>query len=282
MIGRGKKISKNSSGIQADRDVTVNVGLTFDQVEKLTQLFLKENFPQLRDDAMKIAHENVDKFLKEFEKQLTQKFQEIDASKFSDPDVQSSINDAVLETAKRGDKSNLDLLTDLVFKRVRQDNNDLQSLAAGDAIKIISRLNTGQINYLSIMVLFDHMSLPNCTDIRQYDTTCKILLPILSHVDNLSGWNIQYLESKNCLAHLFIGRDDIYTQLRKKYLNLKPVEGQTLQQQIEQSIFLKLFTAQYEKHRMNFTRLTIIGQLIGAINIAKYSPKSVDFNNFIK
>jgi hypothetical protein len=132
------------------------------------------------------------------------------------------------------------------------------------------------------MVLFDHMSLPNCTDIRQYETTCQLLSPLLSKVDTLTGWNIQYLESQKCLTHLFIGHDDIYNLLKKKYPNLLFTDGQTINQQIAQTRFLKPFIDQYEKHSMNYTRLTIIGQLIGAINIAKYSPKSFDFNNFIK
>lgn len=277
-----KIISNNSSGIQADRDVVVNVGLTFDQVEKLTTFFLKENFPKLREDAMKLAQDNVRNLLNEFEKQLKEKFFTINPNKFSDPDVQNSINDAVIETAKRGSKSNLDLLVDLIFKRVQQTDNDLQSLTASDAIKIISRLNAGQINYLSIMVLFHHMSLKSCDNLKEFDLTCSKLLPIIRNVDELNGWNIQYLESQRCLVHLFIGQDDIIKQLKKKYIGLKDKTEAVLRQEIDSSSYFKDFIALYEKHRMNFTRLTIIGQLIGAINIAKFLPQSIDFNNFIK
>lgn len=277
-----KIISENSSGIQADRDITVNVGLTFEQVEKLTTFFLKENFPKLREDAMKLAQENVQNLLNEFEKQLKEKFSTINPNKFSDPDVQNSINDAVIETAKRGSKSNIDLLVDLIFKRVQQTDNDLQSLTASDAIKIISRLNTGQINFLSIIVLFHHMSLKSCNHLKEFDFTCSKLLPITNNVDELSGWNIQYLESQRCLVHLFIGQDDIINQLKKKNTGLKDKTEIVLRQEIESSFYFKDFIALYEKHRMNFERLTIIGQLIGAINIAKYLPQIYDFNNYIK
>jgi len=277
-----KIISKNSAGIQADRDVVVNVGPTFEQVEKLTKLFLRENFPKLREDAMKHAQKNVQDFLVEFEKQLKEKFFTIDPNKFSDPDIQNSINDAVIETAKRGNKSNLELLVDLIFKRVQNTDNDLQSLTAADAIKIIPRLNTGQINYLSIMFLFSRMDLINCNDLKEYDLTCSKLLPIKNKVGGLTPWNLQYLETQRCLVHLFIGQDNIINQLKKKYSNLKDRSEAELRQQIENSTYLKELIALYEKHHMNYTRLTIIGQLIAAINIAKYLPQSTDFKNFIK
>jgi len=277
-----KTISNNSSGIQANGNVNLNVGLTFDQVEKLTTFFLKENFPKLREDAMKLAHENVQKLLNEFKKQLEEKIFTINLNNFSDPDVQNSINDAVLETAKRGNKANLDILVDLIFKRVQQTNNDLQSLTASEAIKIISRLNTGQINYLSIMVLFHHMSLKSCANLNNFDLTCSKLLPILKNVNKINGWDIQYLESQRCLVHLFIGHENIIKQLKEKYTGLKDKTEAVLQQEIENSTYFKDFIAIYEKHKMNFTRLSIIGQLIGAINIAKYLPQSIDFDNYIK
>jgi len=277
-----KIISKNSTGIQADRDVIVNVGPTYEQVENLTKLFLQENFPKLREDAMKLAHQNVQDFLNEFEKQLKEKFNTINPDKFSDPDVQNSINDAVIETAKRGNKSNLELLVDLIFKRVQNTENDLQSLTASDAIKIIPRLDSGQINYLSIIFLFSHMNLIDCNHLKEYDITCSKLLPIKNNVDRLTPWNIQYLESQGCLVHLIVGHDNIINQLKKKYSSLNDRTETELRLQIEDSSYLKDYIELYEKHRMNFTRLTIIGQLIAAINISNHLPQSVDFENFIK
>lgn len=282
MIKGKKNISDNSSGIQADRDINIKIGLGVEEVKNLTLLYLKENFPKLREDAIKTAEENVKEFINEFEKKYTQKRKEIYFLKFSDPDIQNSINDATLEIAKRGRKSNINLLTDLVFEIIKKDNNDLQSLVAAEAIKIVSQLNVGQINHLSIMVFFEYMSIPNCTNINQYDMSCKHLLPILSKSSTLSGWNLQYLESKKCLIHQFIGRSNIFSSLSNKNKNLILNEGQNIENQIEQTKYFKLFTAQYEKHRMNYQRLTIIGSLIGAINIKRYLPESIDLKNFIK
>ena len=128
MIG-DKQIGNGSVGIQADRDVTVNVGLVVAEVETLTKLFLKENFPKLRQDAMEAVRENVQQFMSKFEAQLGKRFSEVDVAKFRDPDVQFSLNEAVLETAKRGDAANIDLLVTLVLERVAKDGGGTLSRA---------------------------------------------------------------------------------------------------------------------------------------------------------
>ena len=66
MIKWKKNISDNSSGIQADRDINIKIGLGVEEVKNLTLLYLKENFPKLREDAIKTAEENVKEFINEF------------------------------------------------------------------------------------------------------------------------------------------------------------------------------------------------------------------------
>jgi hypothetical protein len=279
-----KTISNNSTGIQADGDVTVNVGLTFEQVEKLTNLFLEQNFPKLRDDAMQKAMENTQLFLKEFEKKLSQEFQNINPDKFSDPDVQYSLNEAVIETAKRGNKSNFDVLADLVIKKAYSKQTDLQSLSISEAIKVVARLTSEQINLLCIEYIFSHMSIPNFNHFHNYEKTCQLLFELTSGLDNLSGWNIQYLATQNCIeTHFISGLQDIVKMFQEKYKDkLSSLKPEEIREQINTSTYLKGFVDIYEKYQLSDLHLTIIGQLIAAVRIAKYLPQSIDFMNYIK
>lgn len=279
-----KTISHNSTGIQAEGDVTVNVGLTFEQVEKLTNLFLEQNFPKLREDAMQKAMENTQLFLAEFEKKLSQEFQNINPEKFSDPDVQYSLNEAVVESAKRGNKSNFDVLADLVIKKAYSNQTDLQSLSISEAIKVVARLTTEQINLLCIEYIFSHMSLPNFEHLHNYDKTCQLLYGLTSGLDKLTGWNIQYLSTQNCVeTHFISGMQDVVKMFQEKYKDkLSSLKPEEIREQINTSKYLKDFVAIYEKNQLNDLHLTLIGQLIAAVRIAKYLPQSIDFMNYIK
>jgi len=279
-----KTISNNSSGIQAEGDVTVNVGLTFDQVEKLTSLFLEQNFPKLREDAMQQAMENTQLFLKEFEKRLSHEFKNVNPEKFSDPDVQYSLNEAVVESAKRGNKSNFDVLADLVIKKAYSEQTDLQSLAISEAIKVVARLTSEQINLLCVEYIFSHMSIPKFQHLHNYEKTCQLLHGLTVGLDKLTGWNIQYLVTQNCVeTHFISGMQDIVKMFQEKYKDklgsLKPEE---IRGQINTSQYLKDFVEIYEKNSLSDLHLTLVGQLIAAVRIAKYLPQSIDFMNYIK
>ncbi len=258
--------------------------MTFDQVEKLTNLFLKQNFPKLRDDAMQKAQENSQILLIEFEKKLAQEYQKIDPNKFTDPDFQYSLNGAVIETAKRGYKSNFDVLADLVIKKAYSKQTDLQSLAISEAIKIVARLTSEQINLLCVKYIFSHMTLQKFEHLHNYEETCQLLLELTQGLDNLTGWNIQYLVSKGCVkTHFLSGGTDITNVFKKTYKDkLSGLKPEEIREQINTSTFLKLFVSIYEKNQLNDLHLTIIGQLIAAVRITRYLPQSIDFLNYIK
>ena len=277
-----KQIGNGSVGIQADRDVTVNVGLAVAEVKKLTEFFLKENFPQLRKDAMDVAHDNVQRFLSIFEAQLAQRLGDVDIGKFRDPDVQFSLNEVVLETAKRGDEANIDLLVTLVLERVVKGSGDLLSLACSDAVKVVPRLTRAQIDFLSVAMFFKHMTIPQFKAITDYEKSASMAHPIVKTALDVSGWDLQYLESQRCLVHLHIGGGTVYNELKSKYPELKDVSSEQIEKDIkEKTSFFKDFVEVHEKHRMNFLRLTLVGQLVAAVNMNRYLPGSSDLRKMI-
>src|SRR5690606_31361965 len=107
-----QKVAENSTAIQATGNVTVNNGLSVAEVKELCLLFLKDNFPALREEAIREAEGNVREFAQELEQKIVQNAQFITLEKFKDPDVQAAINDAVQSSARRGKKANISVLVD--------------------------------------------------------------------------------------------------------------------------------------------------------------------------
>ncbi len=281
MTGK-KQIGDGSFGIQAGRDVNVNVGPAVAEIETLAKLFMRQNFPELRRDAMEYAQENVRKMLSEFEAQLMSRLGKLDISKFADPDVQFTLNEAVIESAKRGDAANLDLLVALVLERVGKDTSDLLSLACSDAVPVVPRLTGAQIDFLSVAYFLDYMSLPNFATITDYEQSAQNVHSIVKPASGVSGWDEQYLESQRCLVHLRLGGSDVYGRLKSKYSALKDVTPEQIKRDIiEKTSFFRNLVEVHEKHRMNFMRLTLVGQLIAAINMNRHIPGSSDLANMI-
>ena len=277
-----KQIGNGAFGIQAERDVTVNVGLTVAEVEKLTKFFLEENFPQLRQDAMETAMGNVARLLSEFKSQLGQRFHNVDVGKFADPDVQYTLNEAVVETAKRGESANIDLLVNLVLERVSKGGGDLLSLACSDAVRVVPRLTRPQIDFLSVALFFDYMSIPNLPNITAYEKSARLAHAIVELASGVSEWDELYLESQRCLIHLSIGGNDVYVGLKSKYPVLKDVSPEEIKRDImEKTTYFRDFVGVYEKYRMNFLRLTLVGQLVAAVNMNRYLPGSADISKMI-
>ena len=277
-----KRIGDGSVGIQAEHDVTVNVGLTVAEVRELTQLFLKENFPLLRQDAMEIARSYVAQLMAEFEAQFARRFQEIDTNKFRDPDVQYTLNEAVIETAKRGERANIDLLVTLILERVSKEGGDLFSLACSDAVKVVPRLTRSMIDFLTVANFFEHMFLKTFNSITDYEESAKLLYPVVKAASSVTGWQVQYLESQRCLVHLFIGRNSVYNQLKLKYPALKDTSEEQIKKDImEKTTYFRDFVHLFEEHRMNFIRITLVGQLIAAVNYNRYLPGSNNLSELI-
>jgi len=187
-----------------------------------------------------------------------------------------------VETAKRGERANIDLLVTLVLERVSKEGGDLLSLACSDAVKVVSRLTRSQIDFLSVLFFFDQMFLPNFTTIADYESSAKLAHPFVDTASTLSGWHQQYLESQRCLVHLRIGGRDGYSRLKSKYSVLKDVTPEEIKKDVlEKTKYFKDLVKVYEDHRMNFLRLTLVGQLVAGVNMNRYLPGSSDFSRMI-
>ncbi|MGR3087174.1 LPO_1073/Vpar_1526 family protein [Vibrio vulnificus] len=154
-----QKVDSNSTAIQAGGNVSVtqNYGMSVSEVRELCLLFLRDNFPALRDEAIKSAEENVQKFAAELEQKIVDKSDDIVLEKFSDPDVQAAINDAVQASARKGQKANPSVLVDLITERVSGVSNDFKDIVISEAVTVVPKITKSQIAYLSFVHYMTHV-----------------------------------------------------------------------------------------------------------------------------
>lgn len=232
-MGSRKQITDGSSGIQADGNVTINnYGMTLAEVREIFDYLFNENFPKMQ--ALRRAYDNVLLLFRELEAQFPDRYAEIDPDKFKDPDVQFTLNDAVRETAKRGDAANIDLLVNLIFERVSKDNSDLLDLTCSEAIKIVPRLTRPQIDLLSVVLLlyFEYNSVANITAVSDYEPIFQMAHPLVKSASGLSRWDMGYLETHRCLIRLFGMLATHESALRHKVAALKNTESQKIRDEV--------------------------------------------------
>lgn len=192
-----QNVDNEGTAIQAGRDVTVyqTNGLSASDIKEFCLLFLRDNFPKLREEAIKVAQENVQKFAQELEEKIIEKSEKIIFEKFADPDVQATINDAVQNTARKGGKAHTSILVNLIIERTSKETNNFQDIVISEATKVVSRLTKEQISYLSFIQYMTSTTfkVDNISNLEAYS---KAILPIVTSSFELSETqktHLQYL-----------------------------------------------------------------------------------------
>lgn len=158
-----KQIAETTNGltIQASRDVhLIQEGLSFEAVERLVHLLLENNFPKLQEEAAKIARQSVDKLIHETYDKLANKIENISTEKLADPGVQYTIYEAIKSVARKGDKSPIELLAELLELRMEKNNTDILDIFIDEAVAIAPKLTYKMICTLVTIQFVQHLEVP--------------------------------------------------------------------------------------------------------------------------
>lgn len=210
----------NSTAIQA-KEVTINKnGLSVSEVKELCLLFLRDNFPVLREEAIKAAEDNVQKFAQSLEERIVEKSEKIIFEKFADPDVQATINDAVQSSARKGEKAHPSTLVNLIVERASKENGDFQDIVISEAITIVPKITKEQMSYLSFIQYMTSTTF-NISHISELEPQSKAILSVVTSGFNLSESQKRHLQYAGTCTQSQIISENIYEIWRKyAYKNL--------------------------------------------------------------
>lgn len=278
-----QNVNRSENVLQVAGDVEINnrYGLSVHEVRELTQIFMRENFPVLRAEAIAAAQANVETFLRQLEEKIAKNIGRIDPNKFKDPDIQSSLNDAVIEAAKKGDRSNSDLLAEFVTERLNSSTDDYVSLVVAEAIKVVSRLTPEQIGFLTLALFLTSTKVTSATSLNDLVPLAEMVLQASQHSFGLSESKKSHLEFVGCAKVLQLVSSSVYAIWKSNYDFLKDVPEEELKKTIKQEFpVLHQLAKVFDDNQLGQVTLTSVGKVIGLANLSKYFP-GLEYSNWL-
>jgi len=137
----------NSFIAQSHRDLVVHVGLSYSDVREIVTDLHEKNFPILREEARQASVSAVQDFSKLFFERIgkiedSQKVQ----ARLSSPDVQASINTAIMHVGRMTNKSNAEVLADLLAKKIVEEQ-DVKNYLLNEAIEVTATIDMNTIRF---------------------------------------------------------------------------------------------------------------------------------------
>ena len=151
-------------------------------------------FPYFAKKLLKKQKGMFRKFATSLESQIIERSEKIILEKFTDPDVQATINDAVKGSARRGEKANPSLLVDLITERASSSTNDFKDIVISEAVTVVPKITKSQIAYLSFIHYMTNMSFQRLKHISELELYSVPALSVVSEGFNLSSSQKKHLE----------------------------------------------------------------------------------------
>lgn len=275
-------VEGSSTAIQAGGDVHYH-GLSVSEVKELCTLFLRSNFPRLREEARQTAEQHVRDFAAQLESRIVNDAASIVFEKFREPDVQAAINDAVQASARKGAAANPILLSTLIAERVSKQSSEYKDIVISEAVNVIPKLTPPQIALLSFVHFIKSITINGLTSIAGLEPYGLVALNFSASGFDLSESqkdHIQYTGA--CSINSFLG-GDIYDALRENsysYFNVPDAAAFKSAIEAQAPSFTTLLN-QFDKERLFSFNLTSVGQAIAIANISNYLGK-LDYAIWLK
>lgn len=232
----GQSVGDNSSAIQVTGDA--HFGNTTTEVMAICQLMVKSEMASLRQDAYALVEERAQEFGNQVAAKLSKDVDEQLRAKLADPDIQYTLNQAVVQVARKGFDAKSELLKELLVSKFKATEEE-ENLLLDHALDTTQRLATSEIKLLALIYYFrychktvaginilpvvqsnadhpsdPHLTLKFCRDVflRVYQSFDIDYRKIVSTVESINPVNRQMLGIKGC-----IGLDDQY---EKGYIKL--------------------------------------------------------------
>ncbi|MFD3396184.1 LPO_1073/Vpar_1526 family protein [Alteromonas macleodii] len=262
-------VGENSTAIQAGGNVTIT------PYQELRAIFLdlfELNFPKIQQVAKETADKRVEAMLDELQKSFAKHKEQIDPRKFEEPAMQFEMQAMAIDAARKGEKSNVDLLCELFCTMMSKDCPELIELIAAEARKILPNLSPKHVSYLSLEVLVNEVALtaPNLLTINH---TVAQTLNHISNCSQVTQSDLQYISVSGAIVArgiTHIGVTPSFIKAIPELKGKKPEEIIEFSKKHGLNSFVQLQDLITKLHIGNF-QLTAVGRLIGWLNLSKFS-----------
>lgn len=213
----GQSVGDNSSAIQVTGDA--HFGNTTTEVMAICQLMVKSEMASLREDAFALVDSRAQEFGNQIAEKLSKDVDEKLRAKLADPDMQYTLNQAVVQVARKGFDAKSELLKELIVSKFKSTEEE-ENLILDHALDITQRLTTSEIKLLSLVYYFRY-----CTKTMRGVNITKIV------EDRTEGPTVAGLTFETCLdimGQVYKDFDIDYKRIISTMDSIKPVNKQML------------------------------------------------------
>ncbi|MCR5864683.1 LPO_1073/Vpar_1526 family protein [Aquincola sp. J276] len=276
---QGQAVGSNSTALQAGRDIHHHQGVTHADVLSTCQFLIEHNFPRLQEAARLEAEKNVRDFATKISEDLRKEAATVLVQRFSDPDVQATMYDAVKACARKGAAASPELLSKLLVHRM-EDNTPFLDTVLSEAVIVAPKLSKSQIAYLGYLFIMRSMKVRNAS-FAALERLATGVLPIVQPGLGLSGPQKLHLGYAGATSTNSFAGGNIYDSLFETYnhsLGTKTVD----ELRGSLSMFCPVFNSllqHAESSEVFQTSLTSVGYAI-AITLVK-PVMNLDFSTWL-
>lgn len=147
----GQSVGDNSSAIQVAGNA--HIGNTTTEVMAICQMMVKSEMSSLREDAYALVEQRAQEFGNQIAAKLSQDVDEKLREKLADPDIQYTLNQAVVQVARKGFDAKSELLKELIVSKFKSSEEE-ENLILDHALDTTQRLTTSEIKLISLVYYF--------------------------------------------------------------------------------------------------------------------------------
>lgn len=150
--------SGKQENYQAEKIVVHHNGMTVTEATALIDTLFQANFPKLEVVAKEAAEKNIQAFKTEFMTEMSQKLSPEEFERFSSPDIQAGLYQAVYSAARKDSSELRQMLSHLIIKRVKNDQDELKQVVLNEAIPTVAKLTQNQMKILALCFMLKQTS----------------------------------------------------------------------------------------------------------------------------
>ena len=235
---------------------TTNInGLTYTEAKDLFSVLFKQNFPVLKEEAMKVCEERITNFEKEFFDKCSRKVKEDKISKFAEPDIQNDCNEITKIVATKNNSVINSLLIEILTNKINNDD-ELQNIASSEAMKVAGKLTEAQLKILLVVMIIVYTRY-EALDIAVLEINIKELLEKLK-IEYVENIDIEHLTYTGCISRLQFGQN-FDKLLQNIYKDIPQIQN------AHNYPNLKKLQEIWDNKNLKYIQLTSVGKVI-AIN----------------
>jgi hypothetical protein len=264
-----QKVLQNSTAVQAGRDV--NIGISYSDVKEIFFDLFKSNFPVLENKAKQNAQENVEYFESKVAEMVSNKIDEIDLNKFTNPNTQFMLNQSLQHAARKGKSGNLELLVESLMITLGNSNNEMLDIISEQALAIIPQITPIQIKIITLAHYLLNCNTQELKSIMGSEPTNLDIKFLIGELPENVSFHLKYLESLGVLKINTLQFVNIFSRIKEQYRYLYK---ETSEEEVKEDVYLnaphlKELSIQFTTANLSNITLTPVGILISLINMKR-------------